>query len=789
MEATTGRKKTIGAENRGAPTDFIRAKVVADLRSGKYEGRVVTRFPPEPNGFLHIGHAKSICLNFGIAEEHAGVCHLRFDDTNPETEDLEYVEAIQRDVRWLGFDWGDHLYFASDYFERLYEYAVQLIESGKAYVDSLSEEEIREYRGTVTEPGRESPNANRSVEENLKLFERMKNGELADGSHVLRAKIDMASSNMLMRDPLLYRIRHAHHYRRGGEWCIYPMYDFAHCLSDAIENVTHSLCTLEFENNREIYDWVLDAAGIEPPRTEQTEFARLNLDYTILSKRKLIELVEGGHVSGWDDPRMPTLAGMRRRGVTPEAIRSFCDMIGVAKVDSRVDVARLEYAVRNDLNHRAPRVLAVLDPLKLIISNYREGMSEELDAPYYPHDVPKEGSRKLPFSRQLYIERDDFMESPPKNFHRLAPGREVRLRYAYLIQAVDVVKDPKTGDIIEVHCTYDPATRGGSAPDGRKVKGTIHWVSAEHALPAEVRLYDRLFLKADPDDVPAGEDCKSNLNPNSLVVVEKAHIEPSVAADPPGSHYQFERLGYFYSDPIDSRPDGLVFNRTVSLRDTWAKLVEKSEAQTRKQSARPNKSSTERTSTRPKKGKSPVSQAADPEAASRARRLIESYGIAENEAQLIAGDAGVAELFDEAVAAHDSPKAIAAWVINDVFALLKDQAVEDMAFSGAQLGSLVALIEAGGVSRHGAKEVFAEMAIQGDDPEAIVKRRGLRPLTDAGELTPIIDRLIADSGDKVEEYRAGKIGLLGFFVGQVMRMSGGRADPEAVKRLIQEKLG
>ncbi len=543
---------------------------------GKYGSRVVTRFPPEPNGYLHIGHAKSCCLNFGIARENGGgVCHLRFDDTNPETEDIRYVESIKQDVRWLGFDWGDRLFHASDYFEQLYQFAVALIEAGKAYVDSLSEEEIRQYRGTVTEPGRESPYRDRSVEENLDLFQRMRAGEFADGAHVLRAKIDMAHPNMLMRDPVLYRIRHASHYRQGDDWCIYPLYDFTHCLSDAIENITHSLCTLEFKDNRALYDWVLDAVGIEPPRPEQTEFARLNLDYTVLSKRRLVRLVEEGHVSGWDDPRMPTIAGLRRRGVTPEAIRNFCDMIGVARSESRVDIAKLEHAIRDDLNMQVPRVLCVLRPLKLVIVNYPEDQVEELDAPYYPRDVPKEGTRKVPFSRVLYIEREDFREEPPKKFFRLAPGREVRLRYAYLITCVDVVKDPDTGDVTEVHCTYDPETRGGTTPDGRKVRGTVHWVSAAHSLPAEVRLYDRLFREPNPDDVEEGEDFTGYLNPESVVALADSRIEPSVADDPAGTRYQFERQGYFCSDVVDSRPGALVFNRTVALRDTWAKIAAK----------------------------------------------------------------------------------------------------------------------------------------------------------------------------------------------------------------------
>ncbi|GIV76830.1 MAG: glutamine--tRNA ligase [Litorilinea sp.] len=558
-------------QSRAEPLDFIRAIVEEDLRRGTYGGRVVTRFPPEPNGYLHIGHAKSICLNFGIAQEYGGVCHLRFDDTNPETEDMKYVEAIQRDVRWLGFDWGDKLFFASDYFEQLYDFAVQLIRAGKAYVDDLSEEEIREYRGTVNEPGRPSPYRDRSVEENLDLFARMRAGEFPDGARVLRAKIDMAHPNMKMRDPIMYRIRHARHYRRGNEWCIYPLYDWAHGQSDAIEGVTHSICTLEFENNRELYDWFLDNLGISP-RPRQYEFARLNLDYTVMSKRKLLQLVEEGHVAGWDDPRMPTLAGMRRRGVTPEAIRTFCDRIGVARTNSRVDISLLEHCIRDDLNYRAPRVMCVLRPLKVVILNYPEDQVEELEASYWPHDVPKEGSRPVPFCRELYIEQDDFMEDPPKGFYRLAPGREVRLRYAYIIKCVDVVKDPETGQVVELHCTYDPDTRGGSTPDGRRVRGTIHWVSARHALPAEVRLYDRLFTVPNPDDAEEGKTFKDYLNPNSLRVLHGCRIEPSVANDPPDTRYQFERQGYFIADSVDSRPGALVFNRIVELRDTWARV-------------------------------------------------------------------------------------------------------------------------------------------------------------------------------------------------------------------------
>jgi glutaminyl-tRNA synthetase len=556
-----------------ASSDFIRDIINEDLKANKNNGRVHTRFPPEPNGYLHIGHAKSICLNFGIAAEYRGLCNLRFDDTDPSGEDIEYVESIKEDVRWLGFEWNDRLYHASDYFDQLYDYAVQLIKDGKAYVCSLSPDEIREYRGTLTRPGRESPYRERSVDESLNLFERMRAGEFEDGAHVLRARIDMASPNLNMRDPTLYRIRHMPHYRTDAKWCIYPMYDFTHCLSDSIEGITHSICTLEFENNRPLYDWVLDELRVDC-HPQQIEFARLNLSYTVLSKRRLIELVDKGHVTGWNDPRMPTLAGMRRRGYTPESIRNFCDRIGVAKRDSIVDMALLEHCVREDLNQRAPRVMGVLRPLRVVIDNYPEDHVEDIDAPSHPQD-PGMGSRKVPFSRVLYIERDDFLEDPPKKFFRLAPGREVRLRYAYFIKCDRVVKDEATGDVVEVHCTYDPQTRGGWAPDGRKVKGTLHWVSAEHSRGAEIRLYDRLFTKANPTDEKTGADFTTHLNPMSLETLTSCRVEPSLAGAAPGSRYQFERLGYFCVDPLDSSQETLVFNRTVTLRDTWAKIAEK----------------------------------------------------------------------------------------------------------------------------------------------------------------------------------------------------------------------
>lgn len=560
-------------ESTSAPRrDFIRELVADDVATGRFGRAPATRFPPEPNGFLHMGHAKSICLNFGIAQEFGGSCNLRFDDTNPATEDVKYVEAIQRDVQWLGFQW-DNLFYASDYFEKLYEIAESLVLKGKAYVDSQNEEEIRAGRGTVTSAGTPGPYRDRTIEENLDLLRRMRAGEFADGTHVLRAKIDLAHVNMIMRDPLLIRIRHAHHYRRGNDWCIYPLYDFAHGLSDAIEGITRSLCTLEFKDSREIYDWLVQEAGFEHPPT-QIEFARLELDYTILSKRKLLRLVNEGHVTGWDDPRMPTIAGLRRRGVRPEAIREFCETIGVARKDARVEIAAFEHAVRNDLNMEVPRVLCVLNPLKVVLTNYPEDLVEDLAAPSFPPDVPKTGSRRMPFSRELYVDRDDFMEDPPKKFYRLAPGKEVRLRFGYLITCNEVVKNG-AGEVIELRCTYDPATRSGQAPDGRKVQGTIHWVSAAQALSCEVRVYDRLFSQPDPDAVPEGQDFISTLNPQSLVVIPDAKIEPSVANDPIGSRYQFERTGYFMSEVESSTPERLVFNRIVGMRDSWAKEVKR----------------------------------------------------------------------------------------------------------------------------------------------------------------------------------------------------------------------
>jgi glutaminyl-tRNA synthetase len=551
------------------PSDFIREIIDEDIKNGKYPGRVATRFPPEPNGYPHIGHAKSICLNFGIAAQYGGTCNLRLDDTDPSGESMEYVESIVRDVKWLGFDWEKRLYFSSDYYEKLYQYAIELIKSGNAYVCDLNAEEIREYRGTLTRPGKESPFRNRPIDENLHLFERMKAGEFTEGSRVLRAKIDMASPNVAMRDPVIYRIKKTDHYRTGDKWCIYPMYDFAHCLSDYIEGITHSICTLEFENNRPLYEWFLEKL-VEEPHPRQIEFARLNLSYTVMSKRKLMELVEKDVVSGWDDPRMPTLSGMRRRGFTPESIRNFCEIIGVSKNDSLIDMSLLENCVRDDLNEKAPRVMAVLHSLRVVIDNYPEGVVEEFDCPYHPKN-PAMGSRKVPFSRELFIERDDFIEIPPKKFFRLSLGREVRLRYGYFIRCVDVVKNSKTGEVTEVHCTYDPETRNGFAPDGRKVGATIHWVSASHSVPAEVRLYDRLFNVSDP--LSMNGDFTDYINPGSMEIIKSCRLEQSIATASSLDRFQFERLGYFIIDRESSSKDNLVFHRTATLRDSWTKIA------------------------------------------------------------------------------------------------------------------------------------------------------------------------------------------------------------------------
>ncbi len=763
------------------PSHFIRDIIESDLRSGKHR-TVVTRFPPEPNGYLHIGHAKSICLNFGLARDYRGRCHLRFDDTNPETENEEFVESIKESVRWLGFDWNEHLYFASDYFERFYEVAEKLIRQGDAYVDSLSEEEIREHRGTVTSPGRPSPYRDRPVEENLDLFRRMRAGEFGDGAHVLRARGDLASPNMKMRDPLLYRIKHASHYHRGDAWCIYPFYDYAHPLEDAIEGVTHSLCTLEFDNNREVYDWVLER-GLKPEqiptRPRQYEFSRLNLDYTVMSKRKLLQLVNEGHVAGWDDPRLPTLFGMRRRGIPPEAIRAFCDRVGVTKVEGSVDPELLDHSIRDELNARAPRVMCVLQPLKVTITNYPEGEAEWLDAPYWPHDIGKSGSRRVPFSRELYIERDDFMETPSARFFRLAPGREVRLRYGYLVTCTEVVRD-SGGAVSEIRCTYDPATRSGEAPDGRRPKATLHWVSAAHALKAEVRLYNPLFTVAHPDE--EGGDFKDYLNPESLVVLEGARIEPSVGGDPADRRYQFERQGYFWPDPVDSGPERLVFNRIVPLRDTYSRGGREEAAQeaSRKQAAGVG----EMALVEKQRRISSFSEKAN----QRYIHYTDTLGLHLEEALVLVENASLAGLFDRLLSEGIPGRTAAAWLVHELPREYRSLSPEEMPFAPGRLAELLALVEQGAITTGIARDVLAELIRTGDDPAAIIERHGLQPLTDTSQLERLIDGVLASHPEKVRQYAEGKTGLMGFFVGQVMRKTGGRADPSQVKSLLEGRL-
>ncbi|TVP54653.1 MAG: glutamine--tRNA ligase/YqeY domain fusion protein [Gemmatimonadales bacterium] len=786
-------------------TDFIRQIIDRDLEAGRHD-TVVTRFPPEPNGFLHIGHAKSIVLNFGIASEHeGGRCHLRFDDTNPSTEDPRYVEAIQEDVRWLGYDWGEHLYFASDYFERLYGFAVELIEKGRAYVDSQSEEAIRENRGTVTVPGTPSPYRDRTVAENLDLFRRMRAGEFDDGEHVLRAKIDMASPNMIMRDPLLYRIRHIEHYRTGNDWCIYPLYDFAHCLEDAIEHITHSLCTLEFENNREIYDWLVENVTLDA-RPRQYEFARLNLDYTVMSKRKLLRLVKEEEVDSWDDPRMPTIAGLRRRGFTPASIRAFCEMIGVAKADSRVDMGKLEYAIRDDLNRQAPRVLCVLRPLRVTLTNWPvdaetgEPEVDWLEAPYFPRDVGLEGSRRIPFSGELFIDEADFEEAPPKGFRRLVPGEEVRLRYGYVIRCDEVVKD-EDGRVVELRCSYDPETRGGDTPDGRKVKGTIHWVSAPHAAECTVRLYDRLFTVPDPDAAVAarGEDSdlRDFLNPESLEVVSGARVEPSVLEDPADRRYQFERVGYFWRDPVGD--DGaLTFNRIVTLRDSWAKVGARLAIASGAGSESPVGGDSRTTG--PEGGDRAPSSAGEagerpsvsPEVKARADALVEAFGLNEIDAEILARDPVVEAFFRDAVGASEastvSPVSLANWIINDLPPVQGSRGLDQLPFGPGELAELVALVEIGTFSSRGGGEGLERMADRGGDPQAIVDQLDLAQVSDAGALRPIVEAAVEAHPDKVAAYRGGKSGLMGFFMGAVMRETGGKADPELTKELLGELL-
>ena len=743
--------------------NFLRTIVEEDLKSGKYK-EIVTRFPPEPNGFPHIGHAKSIFINFGIAKDYNGHCNLRMDDTNPTKEDTKYVEALKDAVEWLGYEWEGNVRFTSDYFPQIHEYAIKLIKMGKAYVDSLSEDEIREYRGTVTEAGKRSKYADRSVEENLDLFERMKKGEFQEGEHILRAKIDMSAANMKMRDPLMYRIRHAEHFRTGNEWAIYPMYDFAHCLSDYIEGVTHSICTLEFENNRDIYNWVLDTLELEPPRPYQHEFARLGINYTVMSKRKLLELVDGGYVNGWDDPRLPTIAGYRRKGYTPESIVTFCDQVGVAKANSMVDVSQLEFCIRDDLNTKVPRVLCVLDPLKVTIENY-EG-SESIDAPYYPHDVPKDGSRALPFSREIYIERDDFEENPPKGYFRLTPHQAVRLRHGYIISCKEVIKD-ENGKILEIKAEYYKDSKSGNDTSGIKVKSAIQWVSADEAKEVEVRLYDRLFANEAPEGI-------EDLNPNSLQIIKNALIEPAVISEKPDERFQFERQGYFFADPIDYTDEKPVFNKIVGLKDSYSKKKKERKA-TKKQQEKKVQIDGE---------VAPMSKAEE----ALFQKYTQELQLNNEVANTLARDEKLSSFYQEALDVLNSPVNLANIVSNEVAREMKEKQADGLQFSAAQIAQLIVMVDDETISNKIAKQVFEEMAKSGENPKKIVEKKGLIQISDPEKITPIIDEIIAKNPDNVEKFKAGNTKLLGFFVGQVLKATGGKANPKVVNQLISEKL-
>ena len=772
--------------------NFIYDIIDEDLETGTYGDRVVTRFPPEPNGYLHIGHAKSIVLNFGIKRDYSRKlsgrtrCHLRFDDTNPETESPEYVESIKEVVQWLGYDWGEHEYYASDYFEQFYQYAVKLIKQGDAYVDSLDEEEIREYRGTVEEPGTPSPYRDRSVEENLELFRKMKEGAFEDGEHVLRAKIDMSSPHMIMRDPLLFRIKHAHHYRQGDDWCIYPMYDYAHPLEDAIEDITHSLCTLEFDNNRRVYDWVMEHCLDEeeiPSRPRQYEFNRLNLGYTVMSKTKLGHLIEEELVGGWDDPRLPTLAGLRRRGVPPSAIRSFCREVGVTRSQSRVQIDHFEHALRDDLNPKAPRVMAVLDPLKVVVTNWDAGEVDWIDANHWPRDIDKDETRPVPFTRELYIERDDFREDPPDDFIRLAPGREVRLRHAYFFTCEEVIRD-EDGTVTELRGTIDPETRGATAPDGRSPEGTLHWVSATHGVPFEARLYDRLFEVPAPD--AREEHFTGFINPDSLNV-QQGVLEPAVRDLAADQQVQFERQGYFWPDPDDSTPASLVYNQIVPLRDTWGDEDRLTQAEL-EQRRREKEERKERQRERSLKGKTDPVKNLDDAQQNRFERYHEALGLSRNDAATIAGTDALAGFFDAALEHYDAPEPLANWTVNELLGKLKDRTVADLPFGPEEFADLVQLVDTDVISTRGADEVFTELVENGGSPEAIVDERSLRQVDDTEALRPTVRAVLDDHPDEVARYRDGKKSLVGFFMGQVMDATNGAANPELARELLQEEL-
>jgi glutaminyl-tRNA synthetase len=772
------------ADSRFVAPNFITEIIDEDLKTGKYD-TIITRFPPEPNGYAHIGHAVASFLNFSLAKDYNGLCRLRMDDTNPEVEKQEYADALAKDLAWLGFEWvapdgSSNIDYASDYFAELYELAVRLIKDGKAYVDSISDEEVSVLRGTVEEAGKPSPYRGRSVAENLDLFERMKNGEFADGEHILRAKIDLANPNMKLRDPLLYRIRrNANHYRTGNTWHIYPSYDFAQATTDAFEGVTHSLCSLEFIDNRAIYDWLMENLWAMP-RPYQYEFGRRSLEYTVVSKRKLIQLVKEGFVTGWDDPRMPTLAGLRRRGVRPEAIRSFASKVGITRTNKTVELALLEQSIRDDLNTIAPRVMAVTDPIKVVITNYPEDKLELFDVPYWPNDVPNEGSRKVPFSKEVYIEREDFAEIPPPGFKRLTLGEEVRLRFAYVIRCNEVIKD-KNGIITGLSCTYDPTTHGQNP--GRKIKGTIHWVSARHALKAEMRLYDKLFSVVDPDE--GDGHFTQYLNPESLVVSE-GFVEPSVASDGIEQRYQFERQGYFVRD-ADSSDKHLIFNRIVTLKDSFKTEMTRTDLEPI--AVTPVKENSKEKVKAAKVGevRDPVLDFSD-EQKTRLKHFVDEFGLSKDDAVILAEDNDLSSFFESAVRSYANPQGITNWIINDLRRELKDNALDSLKFSPNDVAQLVTLIDKNVISTRIAKEVFLDMFASGKSPDVIVKDKGLEQVTDMSGLEPIVLKLIAENPDKVEAYRNGKTGLLSFFVGQVMRETGGKANPQLLQELVRSKL-
>ncbi len=743
--------------------DFLRKRVEEDLKLGRYK-KIVTRFPPEPNGFPHIGHAKSISINFGIAKEYGGECNLRMDDTNPTTENIEFVEALKDAVEWLGFKWSGDVRYTSDYFLKLYNYAIKLIKMGKAYVDSLSEEEIREYRGTVTSAGKRSIYAKRGIEENLELFAKMRSGEFREGEHVLRAKIDMSSANMKMRDPLLYRIKRADHFRAKDKWAIYPMYDFAHPLSDYIEGVTHSICTLEFENNRDIYDWLIDTLELKPPRPYQHEFARLNINYTIMSKRKILELIDKNIVSSWDDPRLPTIAGLRRRGYTPEAILNFCEQIGVAKANSIVDIAQLEFAIRDDLNPKVPRVMSVFKPLKVTIENY-SGF-EDIEASYYPHDVPKEGSRVLPFSKEIYIEQDDFMENPPKDYYRLTPNQPVRLKYAYIISCQEVIKDDN-GNIVEIKAKYYPNSKSGSDSSGIRVKSAIQWVEANSAKKIEIRLYDRLFKKETPESI-------EDINPNSLEIIKNALIEPAVIQDRVNDRFQFERHGYFYRDPVDYSDKRPIFNRVVSLKDSWAKKIKKDNRRDRN---KPKKEHIE--------GKvAPMSR----EEENLFQIYTKKHNLNKEVANTLARDIELSKFYQEALKEFNSPITIGNITTNEVARELKIKKIDEVKFTPKYIADLAKMIDSETISTKIAKQVFEEMNKSGREPTKIVEERGLKQINDKSLILAIIRDVISKNKDNVKKFRDGNKKLLGFFIGEVLKASNGKANPKIVNSLIIEEL-